>query len=168
MAFNNPAEFPEGELSEFNPGTGKGSGRPGHGGGVGGPGELTPFTNYSVAQLVSEVLTLNTRVQGLETELLSLRLSGHHVPGVRPGGGPHEVPQFLEARARFGGPQELEMEGGEGTSTGGGTRFRPRFEIHEFPQADLAKLLESILQANERLSALESRVSEVLQKISEE
>ena len=171
MAFNDPAEFPEGELSEFNPGTGRGSGRPGHGGGVGGPAELPPFTSYSVAQLVSEVLNLNVRVQGVETELLSLRLSsGRKLPVLRPGGGGiAEYPRVTELqRGRFGGPQELEMEGGEGTGTGAGTQFHPRFEINEFPLTDVAKLLQAVAQVNERLSALEGRVSEVLQKISEQ
>ncbi|MGC2661499.1 MAG: hypothetical protein WA324_26395, partial [Bryobacteraceae bacterium] len=129
-----------------------------------------PFTRYSVAQLVSEVLNLNIRVQGLETELMSARISGgmhRHLPGVRPGGGPHEIPQFMELQ-RGGGPQELEMEGGEGTSSGGGSiRFRPRFEIHEFQPGEVAKLLQSVAQLNERLAALETRVTEVLQKISE-
>jgi hypothetical protein len=164
--FNNPAEYPEG-----GEGTGGGSGRipwrPGHPG-EGGPSEISPFkASSSIAQLVTEVLTLNARIQGMETQLLSLRLgSGSlHIGRFPVVGGPQEYPQFLELQRRFGGPQELEMEGGEGT--GGGTLGRvPQPEINEF-QAGRSRILQSIVQINERLAVLELRVTEVLQKISE-
>jgi hypothetical protein len=166
--FNNPAEYPEG-----GEGTGGGSGRipgrPGHPG-EGGPSEISPFrATSSVAQLVTELLALNARVQGVETELLSFRLGSKpihvtHWPG---GGGPQEYPQFLELQTRrFGGPQELEMEGGEGT--GGGTIGRfPQHEINELKATGASRVLQSISLINERLAALEARVTEVLQKISE-
>lgn len=164
--FNNPAEYPEG--GEGTGGSGRIPWRPGQPG-EGGPSEISPFrATSSVAQLVTELLALNARVQGVETQLLSFRLGSKpihitHWPG---GGGPQEYPQFLELQTRrFGGPQELEMEGGEGTG-GGGVGRVPHPEINEF-QAGRSQILQSIVQINERLATLEARVTEVLQKISE-
>ena len=152
--FNNPAEFPEG--SEGG-GTGPIRRRPVGGG----PAEFPVFRSaVSYQALVNEIVSLTTRVQGLESQLQMFRLGGH-IP--RPGGGPHELPK-VSTFERFGGPQELEMEGGEGGGTG---VFRPGpQEIHEFPISEISRILQVVSLVNERLSALEAKVLGAIEKIS--
>jgi len=151
--FNNPAEFPEGSEG----GTGPIRRRPVGGG----PGEFPVFRSaVSYQALINEIVSLTTRVQGLETQLQMLRLGGHFP---RPGGGPHELPQ-ISTFERAGGPQELEMEGGEGGGTG---VFRPvRHEIQEFPGSEINRILQVVSLVNERISGLEAKVLGAIEKIS--
>jgi hypothetical protein len=173
---SNPAEMPEG-------GEG-GSSRPS--GGIkiptgGGPGEFSPFQTTAVQAIINEVFNLTSRVQLLETQLLSLRLrpglggpaelpafdfstAGGGRFGVRHGGGvgPQELPAF-EARSFRPGPQEL-PEGGEG---GGGGIIRRPGEIHELPPFEVGRLLQEITSLHERMKAVEANVLSSIQALSQ-
>ncbi|HEY3835179.1 MAG TPA: hypothetical protein VGL72_01340 [Bryobacteraceae bacterium] len=154
-SFQNPAEFPEG-------GEGGSGRRPRPVGG--GPQEFPVFQRAAASYqaLVNEILALTARVQSMELQLTEHRLQAHlRLP--RPGTGPHEFPRVSEF-LRPGGPQELEMEGGEGG--GGGGVFHPPHEINEFPISEISRVLQLISVINERIAALESKVLGAIEKIS--
>jgi hypothetical protein len=154
-SFNNPAEFPEG-------GEGGGGRVPRPVGG--GPQEYPVFrrAEASYQALVHEILALTARVQSMELQLQQHRLGLTHLP--RPGIGPHEFPRFSEF-LRAGGPQELEMEGGEGGGGGRGV-FHPPHEINEFPISEISRILQLISVVNERIGVLETKVLGAIEKIS--